>query len=514
MKVVERRGETLVARLRRRLRLPRSLRAQLALGSALIAVGALLLVALTALLGSLLSFNEYQGTQLQGEVNQVAEILGHASTHGPLRLPSSGVSGGTLPRQRIALNIWIADTSGQLATAPLYSPDQQSTYKADQSTILPALRRALAGHVESGTLPGDWLALTQRYYAVAPIRQDAAPDGPIIAAVALSTLPRQSRAEVFGLRLRNSLLFGTVAVGLLAAVLALLFSRRLTQPVAHLTAATERMAAGDYGARVAVDSPQELQLLAESFNGMAAALEADVAQLRQQEQLRRELIANVSHELATPLTAIQGFTEALLDDVVSDPQERVETTRLIAREAARLERLVGQLRQVALFEAGAEALQRTAVELPPLVAETLAVLAPELERKRIAVRATLPPGLPLVYADADRLTEILLNLLDNAIRHTPDEGSIHIAATVTTGEHAMRVSIADSGPGVAAEERERVFERFYRLDTSRTAATGGSGLGLAIVRALVEAHGGTISLDVAPEGGARFTFTLPLARDQ
>lgn len=511
MKATERPDAMLAARLRRLLRLPRSLRAQLALGSALIAVGALLLVALTALLGGLLSFNEYQGTQLQGEVNQVAEILGHASTHGPLRLPSPSVSGGALPRERIALNIWIADPSGQLATVPLYTPDQQATYDADQSTIVPALRRALAGHVESGMLPGTWLALTQRYYAAAPIRQDAAPDGQIIGAVALSTLPRQSRAEVFGLRLRNSLLLGTVAVGLLAALLALLFSRRLTQPLAHLTAATERMAAGDYGARVAVDSPQELHHLAESFNGMAAALEADVAQLRQQEQLRRDLIANVSHELATPLTAIQGFTEALLDEVVSEPQERIETTRLIAREAARLERLVGQLRQVALFEAGAMALQRTAVALPALVAETLAVLAPELERKRIAVSSDLPPDLPPVFADADRLTEILLNLLDNAIRHTPDEGRIHIAAAASGGEHAMRLSIADSGPGVAAEERERVFERFYRLDTSRAAATGGSGLGLAIVRALVEAHGGTISLDEAPEGGARFTVTLPLA---
>ncbi|HEU5437668.1 MAG TPA: ATP-binding protein [Ktedonobacterales bacterium] len=511
MKGAERRTETLAARLRRWLRLPRSLRAQLALGSALIAVGALLLVALTALLGSLLSFNEYQGTQLQGEVNQVAEILGHASTQGPLRLPSPSVSGGALPRQRIALNIWIADASGQLATAPLYTPDQQATYDADQSTIVPALHRALAGRVESGTLPGSWLALTQRYYAVAPIHQDAAPDRPIIGAVALSTLPRQSRAEVFGLRLRNSVFIGTVAVGLLAALLALLFSRRLTQPVAHLTAATERMAAGDYGARVAVNSPQELHLLAESFNGMAAALEADVAQLRRQEQLRRELIANVSHELATPLTAIQGFTEALLDDVVSDPQERSETTRLIAREAARLERLVGQLRQVALFEAGAAALQRTAVALPALVAETLAVLAPELERKHIVVSSEMPPNLPPVYADADRLTEILLNLLDNAIHHTPDDGRIRITASVSAGAGAMRVSIADSGPGVAAAERERIFERFYRLDTSRTAATGGSGLGLAIVRALVEAHRGTISLDEAPEGGARFTFTLPLA---
>src|SRR5262245_51204571 len=244
-------------RLRMMFHLPRSLRAQLALGSALIAVGALLLVALTALLGGLLSFNEYQGTQLQGEVNQVAQILGHASTRGPLRLPS-GVPSNALTPQRVSVNLWVADTTGQLATTPVYAPDQQVTFDADQATIRSALHRALQGREESGTLPGKWLGLTQRYYAVAPIRQDAAPDAPIIGAVGLSTLPRQSRAEVFALRLRNSLFLGSVTVGLLAALLALLFSRRLTRPLAHLTSATEQMAAGDYGVRVAVGSPHEL----------------------------------------------------------------------------------------------------------------------------------------------------------------------------------------------------------------------------------------------------------------
>jgi signal transduction histidine kinase len=150
------------------------------------------------------------------------------------------------------------------------------------------------------------------------------------------------------------------------------------------------------------------------------------------------------------------------------------------------------------------------VHLPTLLGEALAVLAPELQRKRISVDRRVPADLPAVTADADRLTEIVLNLLDNALRHTPEGGTITVTATAEAG--LGRVSISDSGPGVATEDRERVFERFYRLDPSRAAATGGSGLGLAIVRALVEAHGGTIALDEGPHGGARFTFTLPLAR--
>ncbi|MGZ3678842.1 MAG: HAMP domain-containing sensor histidine kinase [Ktedonobacterales bacterium] len=289
----------------------------------------------------------------------------------------------------------------------------------------------------------------------------------------------------------------------------MLFSRRLTHPLQQMTTAAGRMAGGDYAARVAVAAPDELGNLATNFNEMAAALERDVRELQRQERLRRELIANVSHELATPLTAIQGFTEALLDGVVQEQGDREETTRLIAREAARLRRLVDQLRQVALFEGGAQALDRAPLDLSELAGETLDVLGGEIERKLITISNDLPADLPAVYADGDRVTEILLNLLDNALRHTPQGGAIEIAGTVEG--RWVRVTIGNSGPGIPPENRERIFERFYRLDASRSAATGGSGLGLAIVRSLVEAHGGTIRVEERQGGGAQFSFTLPRA---
>jgi signal transduction histidine kinase len=301
-----------------------------------------------------------------------------------------------------------------------------------------------------------------------------------------------------------------LVVAAIAAVAAALFSRRFTQPIESLASATAQMARGAYGTRVQVRGPEELGTLAGAFNDMASALQRDVGELRRQEQLRRELVANVSHDLATPLTAIQGFTEALQDEVVRDPAERAETLRLIGREAARLRRLVDQLRQVALFEGGAVTLDRTSVHLSALVAETLAVLAPEFERKPVSVTQALPDDLPAVDADADRLTEVLLNLLDNALRHTPAGGRIEVTGT-NQGDH-VEVAIADTGPGIAATDRERIFDRFARLDPSRSTATGGSGLGLAIVRALLEAHGGTITVDAGPGGGARFAFTLPVHR--
>jgi signal transduction histidine kinase len=486
----------------------------MAVGSVLIALGALALVALTTLVVNSISFNDYQGTQLQGEVNQVADLLGRAPSDGLTGEPVGGVPPGAFARGRFTLNIWVMSTSGQLAFAPQPELNNDPVYTSDKATITAALQRGLQGHEETGALPGPLLSLfAQRYYAVAPIHLNGDPSQPITGAVALSTLPRQSRAAIFAGRVQSALLLATIAAILLAALLAMLFSRRLTRPLARLTEASGRMAAGDYATRVAVRerAPDEMQRLAHSFNDMAGALESDVAKLRRQEQLRRELVANVSHELATPLTAIQGFTEALLDGVVSDPADRDETARLIAREAARLKRLVGQLQQVARYEDGAETLQRAPVRVQALVAETLAVLAPEIERKGVTVVNTLPDDLPPALADGDRLTEILLNLFDNALRHTPEGGRIEVDGAAVANGNTLRLSIGDTGPGIAPADRERIFERFYRVDASRSTATGGSGLGLAIVRSLLEVHGGTITADERPGGGARFTFTLPIA---
>lgn len=499
----------------------KSLRVQLSLGSALIALGAILLVTLFALFSITTSFNDYRRNQLTAEVNQLALVLGRQQIGGssvpttPGGLPRLGL--GPLVRQRFgAANMWVMDTSGRLIVTPQADgPDGDGQFQRDEATVTDALRRAIRGASTEDALPGSSLPwVSARYYAAVPVREvrggsGGAADGPIIGAVALSTLSRTDRALTFAYQVNGALLAGALVAALLAGLLAYFFSRRLTRPVAHLTTAAAAMAAGEYATRVRVAAPEELHRLADAFNEMAAALEADVTALRRQEHLRRELVANVAHELATPLTAIQGFTEALLDGVVHDPEERTESTRLIAREAGRLRRLVGQLRQVALYDVGAETLARGPVALPELVDETLAVLSPEFERREIRLTSALPGDLPPVSADADRLTEILLNLLDNALRHTPAGGVIEVSAA--RDEQMVRLTIADTGPGIPPAERERIFDRFYRLDASRSAATGGSGLGLAIVRSLVAAHGGTITVDERPGGGARFTVALPVA---
>ena len=499
-----------------RFRLPMgSLRAQLAVASAVVALAAVLMVTLAAALSLSISFGQYRRNQLSSEVHQLASLIerraSEMNTSASAELSASILLiRPTRSGQFQQENLWTMDQQGNVLYSPPIGHRSGQVSPSDAREIATALYAALGGHPSEGSLPYTAIPwLSQRYFAAAPIQLGSSPGAPIIGSVALSSLPRADLGVAFFSNIRTTLFLSGLATALLAALGAIVFSRRLTSPLDHLAAATARISGGDYSARVDISAPDELRRLATTFNDMAAALECDVNELHRQERLRRDLVANISHELATPLTAIQGYTEALADGVIHDPAGREESTRMIAREAARLRRLVDQLRQVALFEAGAQRLDVAPLQLAPVVADTLEVLAPALERKHITVINHVPGELPTVNADSDRLIEILLNLFDNALRHTPDGGQIRVGAS--QDGRFVRVCISDTGAGITAEDRDRIFDRFYRLDTSRSTETGGSGLGLSIVRALVEAHGGRIQAGAAPDGGAEFNFTLPLA---
>jgi two-component system sensor histidine kinase BaeS len=490
-----------------------SLFAQMAIGSIIVAMVAVALVAVITLFAFSVAFRRYQMDQMQGEAARSAITIGQgkyfSEVNGPAQLR-------TLVRKRLGTtNIWVMDTYGKLIVEPTSVPLQADQLAQDKDMVTPALLKALEGQSTSGSLNDTILSpFAQRVYAVEPIYANGATQGEVVGAVALSSPPRVGAAAfvVFQTAITRILFISALGAVAFAIVVAILLSRRLIRPLARLTTAAARMANGDYAVRVDVGSPDEYRRLAATFNEMAAALEHDVNELQRQEQLRRDLVANVSHELATPLTAISGFTEALLDGMLHSREEREDTVRRIARESARLRRLVDQLRQVARYEAGTQSLERAPLQLRTLVEETLAVLAPELSRHSVEAFNYLPPTLPLVYADGDRMTEVLLNLMDNALRHVPAGGRIEVAARVE-GDF-VRVGVADSGPGISPQDRQRIFDRFYRVDRSRNSSTGGSGLGLAIVRALVEAHGGTIRVEDAQGGGALFSFTLPMYATQ
>jgi signal transduction histidine kinase len=308
------------------------------------------------------------------------------------------------------------------------------------------------------------------------------------------------REAVFVGAVTRSLLFGVVAGGLAAVVLALAFARGILRPVGALTAAARRMEQGDLSQRVHVSSNDEIGQLAHAFNAMADGL-------AHTEQLRRTMVADVAHELRTPLTNLRGYLEALRDGVA---EPRPETIDSLYEEALLLTHLVDDLQDLSLSDAGRLSMRREPVELKALLPSTALALAARARQHGVHLVVEVRPDLPVVYADPQRIGQVVSNLLSNALTYTGPGGTVHLSA-MTDGD-AVRVEVRDTGCGIRPEHVPKVFERFYRADPSRARSTGGSGIGLALVKELVEAHGGTVGLVSAPGKGSCFSFTLPTLR--
>jgi two-component system sensor histidine kinase BaeS len=376
-------------------------------------------------------------------------------------------------------------------------------------TILTALHNALKGSEIDGSIIVSTNDHTFRsLYVSIPINNG--PGGPVIGALFLS-LPLNSEGLTQVLAQVNAaILLAGLAVALLVILFSFFFARRLTRPLEALTRAAEQMKQGNYAQRVPLPATQdEMGQLALTFNAMADTIAADIAELRRQDQVRRELIANIAHDLATPLTAIQGLSEAMADDMIVDPAARQETAQRIGREVQRLRRLVADMQNMTLLESGQVRLDLAPLDLNSLVDETLLVIEPECEQAGITLHNDIAPDTPHVMADSDRITQVLLNLLDNARRHTPCGGQIRIGAMCK--DQVLVVTVSDTGSGIDPKDLPHIFERFYRADRSRTGATGGSGLGLSIVKAIISAHGGRVWAESTPGQGTKISFTLPIA---
>lgn len=247
----------------------------------------------------------------------------------------------------------------------------------------------------------------------------------------------------------------------------------------------------------------------------AVALIQDVSERHRLEKMRRDFVADVSHELRTPLTSIYGFAQAMLDGVVNKEDQVRRYLKVITDESLRLVRLTNALLDLSRIESQHITLQRTPLELSEVVSDALASLEPQLAEKQVTAHISIEPGLPRVFADADRLEQILLNLLDNATRHVPESGHVTVSASVVPECPAyVSVSVIDNGPGIPESEMPFIWERFYKVDKARKQnRKQGTGLGLVIVKQLVELHGGTVRAYNVPSGGACFTLTLPIANN-
>lgn len=311
------------------------------------------------------------------------------------------------------------------------------------------------------------------------------------------TLFENFRASMF-----ESLGYAVTASVLAALLVSLFLSRRIVAPIRTLTDASQHIADGQYTERVQVNGTDEIAQLAMRFNQMAT-------QLEQVESMRRQLIGDVTHELRTPLTSIKGYMEGLVDGVLASTPE---TFNQIHREADRLSRLVDDLQELSRVEAKAYSLDIRSVAVSNLVQTTMKRLAPQARDKRITLRSSLPADLPPLQADEDRITQVLLNLVANAIQYTPESGDVTISAARQADE--IHVSVKDTGAGIPPEHLANLFTRFYRVDKSRSRnAGGGSGIGLTIAKHLVEAHGGRIWAESKGDGqGSTFIFSLKISR--
>jgi signal transduction histidine kinase len=293
------------------------------------------------------------------------------------------------------------------------------------------------------------------------------------------------------------LLFAGAMASGIALIVARWLARGMTQPLRDMAQAARRMEVGDYSRRVHTLSRDEVGQLAAAFNRMSEELE-------NLESSRRDLVANVSHELKTPIAAIRAHVENLLDGV---EQPNPETLQVMLSQSERLGRLVEQLLDLSNLESGEVPLHREAVPLAPLVGQVVSEIRVARADRRVRIEDEFPEDLPAVDADRERVHQVLFNLVDNAVRFTPDGGTVRVTAERHNG--AIQVRVADTGTGISPEHLPRLFERFYRADVARTREEGGTGIGLAIARSVVEAHGGRIRAESELGRGSVFTFDLP-----
>ena len=298
------------------------------------------------------------------------------------------------------------------------------------------------------------------------------------------------------------LIWGAVMALAVALIITFFLSRRISAPVHAVTVATTHLGEGDFSQRVNFQGKDEVGKLAKTFNSMAT-------ELMQAEERRRNLIADVAHELRTPVSDIRSYLEAIHDGLMQPTQSNLDS---IYEDIILLSRLINDLQLLALADAGELNLVYQPDNIARVITSAVASVQPRANNKGISLKLDLPDQLPLVEIDSQRISQVLYNLLDNAIRHTANGGEIIVAAQERNGY--IEVSVSDNGEGIPPEDLPHIFERFYRVDKSRAKATGGNGLGLTIAKRLVEAHGGKITVQSEVGKGSRFTFTIPTHRLQ
>jgi signal transduction histidine kinase len=438
--------------------------------------------------------NQHYLTRLQNDMNVEASIITEAVAHDMLdgrTIEAKALLNNPPPPLRSQARVFLFDKSGILIAAS----DSAFAPVLGQSLAEPGLESALAGHVTQGSEISPTTNIRIVYVA-----QPVVGHGQVVGAVHLSySLSDIEQAEFNG---RAILIGAVLLVAAIASFVGLHLMRSITEPLAHLGAAAAEISNGHFEQRASENVPTEMAPLSKSFNQMAEALQKS-------EQIRQMTFANIAHDVRTPLGSIQAAIEALSAGAVDKPELRERLMSGIVEQTHYLGRLTHDLLRLATYEGGGLELHRNAVDIGELILQAVRDVDARAHLQAVTITADFPASLPKMWADSDRVLEILFNLLDNALTYTPPSGHIRVWAESDAIHGLIRAHVCDTGPGIPAETIPHLFQRYWRGNYRRINANVNMGLGLSIVREIVKAHGGAIAATNHAEG-ADFHFALPV----
>ena len=393
---------------------------------------------------------------------------------------------------------WIAGDGKVLA-------DSDADWGAmDNHGSRPEVREALRGAIGSDTRRSATLGIETLYVAV------PSPNGVLRLSVPLARVQQQVT------EIRKQVFQAAALAFLPSILLAAIVSRQVSQRLANIIDYAGKLAKGEFTARLERTGGGELGQLGRKLNDtgqnlerMVKELDREHTELEKLERVRKDFVINVSHELRTPLASIQGYTETLLDGAVHEPGLNVRFLGIIRQNAERLARLTGDLLTLSRIELGRHKFQFASYYVNRLIEDSVESVRLLAEKRNIALHLELGPPESDVFCDSEAVHQILGNLLDNAIKYTPEGGSVY-AGAAAPNDAMVRIWVRDSGPGIPPDDLPRLFERFYRVDKARSRELGGTGLGLAIVKHLVRAQGGEVTVESVVNKGSTFLFTLPV----
>ena len=362
-------------------------------------------------------------------------------------------------------------------------------------SITPNIITALSG--ESGC---ESAAFAQFMDVALPVGGDA---GCIVYIIDSKDSVRELSRQIFTIILESA------AIGcVIAAALSVIISKTLLNPIKSMTAAAAEMSSGDFSRKIEVQSNDEVGILAETFNDMAQQLETTLNEIKRSESLRKEFVANVSHELRTPITSIRTYAETLTDGGDMPRETEQEFLLVIMNESDRMTKIVQDLLELSRFDSGTG--NFTFEEFSPerSVRDVYKAIAPLAQKHGHIVDLEIQWGVPNITGDRSRIEQVLMNILTNAIKYTPDGGKIEIM--LSTENDRVKITVSDTGIGIPAEDLPRVFDRFYRVDKARSRASGGTGLGLSIAHEIIERHGGEMKIDSEVNVGTSVAVYLPI----